>query len=110
MSVLLPAPFSPMKACTSPGQMLSPTLLRTRTPGKLLQIWRNSRIGRSLLLGPAFVLVDIVFGDQFNRNEGEFLSRLFTIHNIVTNVDRFARHRVRILCRTSHDQAVLIFE
>src|SRR5580692_2525231 len=109
MSVLLPAPFSPMKACTSPGQTRSPTLLRTRTPGKLLQIWRNSRIGRSLL-GPAFVLVDIFFGDQVDRNKGEFLSRLFTIHNIVTNVDRFARHRVRILCRTGRDQAVLIFE
>src|SRR3982074_1773707 len=47
MSVLLPAPFSPMKACTSPGQMLRLTLLRTRTPGKLLHIWRTSRIGRS---------------------------------------------------------------
>jgi hypothetical protein len=50
------------------------------TPGKLLQIWRTSRIGRSLLLGPAFVLVDIVFGDQVYRVEGEFLSRLLSIH------------------------------
>src|ERR1700736_3397421 len=69
MSVLLPAPFSPMKAGTSPGQMLRLTFLRTRTPGKLLHIWRTSRIGRPLL-GPAFVLVDIVFGDQVYRDEG----------------------------------------
>src|ERR1700722_4945696 len=81
ISVLFPAPFSPMKACTSPGQMLRLTFLRTRTPGKLLHIWRTSRIGRSPLLGPAFVLVDIVFGDQVYWDEGEVLSRLFTIYN-----------------------------
>src|SRR5580704_17553184 len=110
MSVLFPAPFSPMKACTSPGQMLRFTFLRTRTPGKLLLIWRTSRIGRSLLLRPAFVLVDIFFGDQVYRDQGEFLSRLLTIHNIVTDIDRFPRHRVRILGRTSRDQAIFIFE
>jgi hypothetical protein len=58
----------PHKAWTSPGQMLRLTLLRTRPPGKLLQIWSTSRIDRSLL-GPAFVLVDIVFGDQVYRDE-----------------------------------------
>src|ERR1700738_2317077 len=103
ISVLLPAPFSPMKACTSPGQMLRLTLLRTRTPGKLLHIWRTSRIGRSLLLGPAFVLVDIVFGDQVYRDEGKFLSRLFTIHTIVTNLDCFPGHRIGILRRAGRD-------
>src|ERR1700744_2637695 len=97
MSVLLPAPSSPMKACTSPSQMLKLTLLRTRTPGKLLQIWRTSRIGRSLLLGPAFVLVDIFFGDQVNWDEGKSLGRFLTIDNIVTNLDRFPRHGIRIL-------------
>src|SRR5580692_1828507 len=99
-----------MKACTSPGQILRLTLLRTRTPGKLLQIWRTSRIGRSLLLGPAFVLVDIVFGDQVYRDEGEFLSWLLSIHNIVTNLDRFPGHRIGILGRTRDDQTIFIFE
>src|SRR5271165_5845615 len=97
MSVLLPAPFSPMKACTSPGQMLRLTLLRTRTPGKLLHIWRTSRIGRSLLLGPAFVLVDIFFGDQVHRNEGESLLRFLPIHDIVADLDCFPSHGVGIL-------------
>ena len=80
--------------------MLRFTLFRTRTPGKLLQIWRTSRIGRSLLLGPAFVLVDIFFGDQVNWDEGEFLGRLLTIHNIVTNLDQRLR-------RPSHGAFVL---
>src|SRR3984957_18185609 len=110
MSVLLPAPFSPMKACTSPGQMLRLTLLRTFTPGKLLQIWRTSRIGRSLLLGPAFVLVDIFFGDQVYWDEGECLGRFLAIHAIVTNLDCFPGHRIRILGRTCGDQAIFIFE
>src|ERR1700756_4164390 len=97
MSVLLPAPFSPMKACTSPGQTLRLTLLRTRTPGKLLQIWRTSRIGRSLLLGPAFVLVDIFFGDQIYWDQGEFLGRFLPIHALIANLHSFPGHRVRIL-------------
>src|ERR1700721_35223 len=105
ISVLLPAPFSPMKACTSPGQMLKFTLFRTRTPGKLLQIWRTSRMGRSLppLLGPTFVLVDIVFSDQVDRDEGEILRRLFAIHDVVTDVHCLAGHGVRILGRTGLD-------
>src|SRR5580704_6017924 len=110
MSVLLPAPFSPMKACTSPGQILRLTLLRTRTPGKLLHIWRISRIGRSLLFGPAFVLVDIFFGDQVHWDEGECVRRLLTIHAIVTDLDRFSRHRIRILGRTRGDQAIFILQ
>src|ERR1700675_4938831 len=104
MSVLLPAPFSPMKACTSPGQTLRLTLLRTRTPGKLLQTWRTSRIGRSPLLGPTFVLVDIFFGDQVYWDEGKFLGRLLAIHTIVTDLNRFSGHRVRILGRTRGDK------
>src|ERR1700738_4394852 len=110
ISVLLPAPFSPMKACTSPGQMLRLTLLRTRTPGKLLHIWRTSRIGRSLLLGPAFILVDIVFGNQVDRDQGEFLRWLLAIDNIVTNFDRLTGHRIGILRRARRNQTFFIFE
>src|SRR5580704_7350349 len=102
ISVLLPAPFSPMKACTSPGQMLRLTLLRTRTPGKLLHIWRTSRIGRALLC-PAFVLVDIFFGDQVYRNQGECLIRLFPVQDIVPNLHGFAGHGVGILRRACRD-------
>src|SRR3984893_18301258 len=86
------------------------TLLSTRTPGKLLQIWRTSRIGRSLLLGPAFVLVDIIFGDQVYWDEGEFLGRFLAIHTIVTDLDRFSGHRIRILGRARGNQAIFIFE
>src|SRR6202008_3697073 len=110
MSVLLPAPFSPMNACTSPGQMLRFTLLRTRTPGKRLHIWRTSRIGRSLLLGPAFVLTDIFFGNQVYRDKRERLFRLFPIHNVVTNFDRLASHRIGILGCACRDKAIWVFE
>src|SRR6476660_4916088 len=103
MSVLFPAPFSPMKACTSPGQIRRSTFLRARTPGKLLLIWRTSRSGRSLL-GLAFVLVDIFFGNQIDRDEGERLSRLFPVDNVVTNLDGFTRHRVWILRCTGRNQ------
>src|SRR6476646_4870956 len=90
--------------------MLRLTLLRTRTPGKLLQIWRTSRIGPPPLLGPAFILVDIFFGDQVDRDEGEILCWLLAIDDVVPNLDRFAGHCIRILGRTSHNQAVFVFE
>jgi hypothetical protein len=51
---------------------------------------RNS-IGKPLL-GPPFVLVDIVFGDQIDRNKCQLLIRFFTIENIAANVDSFFRH------------------
>jgi hypothetical protein len=82
-----------MKAYTLPRPELRLTLLRTRMPGKLLQIWRTSRIGRSLLLGPAFVLVDIFFGDQVYWDEGEFLNRFLAIHAIVTNLEWYSPSR-----------------
>src|ERR1700756_2862330 len=100
MSVLLPAPFSPMKACTSPGQMLRLTLLSTRTPGKLLHIWRTSRIGRALP-GPALVLVDIVFGDQVYRNQDNRLIGLLAVKNIVPHFNCFLRHHIGGLRRTA---------
>src|SRR6267142_2995116 len=45
MRVDLPAPFSPMRACTSPGNRSKPTFCRARTPGKDLSmpfIWSRA--------------------------------------------------------------------
>src|SRR3954471_9944769 len=42
MSVDLPAPFSPMSACTSPGSSLNVTPSSALTPGKLMLISRIS--------------------------------------------------------------------
>src|SRR3984893_13127061 len=109
MSVLFPAPFSPMRAWTSPCQIRRSTFLRARTPGKLLLIPRTSRIGRSLL-GPAFVLVDLFFGDQIHRYEGKRLLRLLPIHDVVADLDGLARHGVGILRGTCCDQAIRILQ
>src|SRR5260370_17812856 len=95
MSVLLPEPFSPMRACTSPAQIRRSTFLRARTPGKLLVIPRTSRIGRSSL-SPAFVLVDIFFRDQIHRNERKCLLRLLPIYDVVSNRSSLARHGLGI--------------
>src|SRR6266481_4607371 len=73
--------------------MLRLTLLRTRTPGKLLHIWRTSRIGRALP-GPAFVLVDIFFGDKVYRNQDKRLIGLLAVKNIVSHFNGFLRHHV----------------
>src|SRR5262252_3511881 len=45
MSVLLPAPFSPQRPCTSPGSTSSDTASSARTPGKSLVIPRTSSSG-----------------------------------------------------------------
>src|ERR1700758_1669353 len=109
INVLLPAPFSPIRACTSPCQIWRSTFLSARTPGKLLLIPRTSRTGRALL-GPAFVLSDIFFGDQVHRNQSELLRRLLTIHNVVTNRDRFLGHCVRILGRACRNQTIRVLQ
>src|SRR5260221_12380016 len=109
MSVLVPAPFSPMRAWTSPGQIRRSTFLRARTPGKLLVIPRTSRIGRSSL-SPTFVLVDIFFRDQIHRNEGKCLLRLLPIYHVVANLDSLARHGVGILRGGCSDQATRILQ
>jgi hypothetical protein len=44
MSVDLPAPFSPTKACTSPLRRSNETLSSAFTPGKLLETFSTSRI------------------------------------------------------------------
>src|ERR1700746_531524 len=109
MSVLFPAPFSPMRACTSPGQIRRSTFLRARTPGKLLVIPRTSRIGRSSL-SPAFVLVDIFFRDQIHRYKGKVLLRLLPIYSVVADLDGFPRHGVGILRGACCDQATRILQ
>src|SRR6516165_1489988 len=108
ISVLLPAPFSPIKACTSPAQTRRSTPFKARTPGKLLVIWRTSRMGPGALLCPAFVLVDIFFSDQFHRDQRQRLIRLFTVQNVVTYINGFAGHGKRILCRAGRNQTLLI--
>src|SRR5919201_3491772 len=47
ISVVLPAPFSPRSACTSPRWTSKPTWSFARTPGNRFVIPRTSRIGRS---------------------------------------------------------------
>ena len=42
MSVDLPAPFSPISACTLPARTLTLTSSRALTPGKLLEMPRIS--------------------------------------------------------------------
>src|ERR671932_2638685 len=47
ISVVLPAPFSPRSACTSPRWTSKSTWSFARTPGNRFVIPRTSRIGRS---------------------------------------------------------------
>ena len=45
MSVDLPAPFSPMSECTSPGNMRKSTPSSAFTPGKVIEMPRISMTG-----------------------------------------------------------------
>ena len=96
--VLLPAPFSPTSAWTSPGHIVRSTPLSARTPGKLFVTPRTVRIGcPGRLLGPALVLVDIVASDQLGRDKDDVFARLFPGHDLCAHFDRLLRHGVRIL-------------
>src|ERR1700722_9156410 len=74
ISVDLPAPFSPMRASTSPGRTRRLTFSSARTPGKDLLTPSTSRIGgislRSLeLLDLAVEPLDVFPVDDPVRNE-----------------------------------------
>src|SRR4051794_4672989 len=62
ISVDLPAPFSPSKACTSPRRRSKSTWSFARTPGKRLVIPRSSRTGVSVAA--------TVGGDSTERRSG----------------------------------------
>src|SRR5689334_13629170 len=49
MSVDLPAPFSPMRLCTSPARRVKSTPSRARTPGNWMVIPRISMMGATSL-------------------------------------------------------------
>ena len=51
MRVLLPAPFSPTSACTSPRWISRSTRSFARTPGKTLVIPRSDRMGAERMAG-----------------------------------------------------------
>jgi len=51
ISVLFPAPFSPTKACTTPGDRLNEAPSRATTPAKDLSMPRSSSTGPELLTG-----------------------------------------------------------
>src|SRR2546428_2838946 len=54
ISVDLPAPFSPSRACTSPGRRSKSIPSLATTPGKRFVIDRSSRIGPSLIRRPFY--------------------------------------------------------
>src|SRR6516162_11505753 len=85
------------------------TPFSARTPGKLLVIWRTSSMGPALLC-PAFVLVDIVFGDQVYRYQSKRLLGLLAVKNIVAYVNGFFRHGEGILCCARRYQAILVLQ
>src|SRR5215217_7896202 len=58
--VLLPAPFSPTRARTSPGRSSKETSSRARTPGNRLVTRRTSRIGVCCSIVPIPALVGLV--------------------------------------------------
>src|SRR5262252_9265286 len=85
------------------------TPFSARTPGKLLVIWRTSSMGPALLC-PAFVLVDIFFGNQVHRDQSKSLLGLLAVKNIVAYFNSFARHRKGILRRAGRYQTILVFQ
>src|SRR6266851_3664278 len=54
INVDLPAPFSPSRACTSPGKRSKSIPSLATTPGKRFVIDRSSRIGPSLIRSPFY--------------------------------------------------------
>src|SRR6201981_154349 len=85
------------------------TPFSARTPGKLLVIWRTSSMGPALLC-PAFVLVDIFFGDQVYRYQSKLLLGLLAVKNVIAYVNGFTRHGEGILCGAGRDQTIFVFE
>ena len=55
ISVLLPAPFSPHNACTSPREISRLTLSSALTPGNVFEIFRISKYG-FMVCGPSACL------------------------------------------------------
>ena len=74
MRVDLPAPFSPMRAWTSPGRRLKETALRTRTPGNDLSMSSISRTGE-VMLEALKDGRDLYFGDALLHDDGITLVR-----------------------------------
>src|SRR5690349_3997187 len=77
MRVDLPAPFSPMSACTSPARAVKSTRDRAFTPGKLFDrpVTDNMSVGLAqaglgVVLGVSAVLDHDVLGDLLALREG----------------------------------------
>src|SRR5262245_52774558 len=74
------------------------------------QLSSNTNASWTQLLGPTLILVHILAGNQFGRNQYRILLGLLAVHDSVTNFDGFFRHGIRILGRSGLEEAALAFE
>src|SRR5688572_33299813 len=113
MSVLLPAPFSPQSAWTSPSCKSKETPSRARTPGNSLTIERSSSSAISLLLRPLFLrdvpvdLLDLVVAVGDHRGGHVVLVHRHRQEKDARDVDlpvveRLGRLAVGLLARQPH--------
>src|SRR4051794_18311431 len=70
MSVDFPAPFSPMRACTSPGSSRNVTPSSALTPGKLMLISHISTTGARGSAADVDVICDSLSGGAWRRPGG----------------------------------------
>src|SRR5580704_18942590 len=100
-SVDFPAPFSPIRATTSPGYRSKLTPLSARTPGKRLLILESakhgSRVGRVGGAASARFNGSVTAASRRRR----WVARLLKADPVATGKPLFARNTTTVVCPTS---------
>src|ERR1700676_5535637 len=98
MSVDLPAPFSPTRACTSPATTSNVTPSSARTPGKVLTMSRICNRGADRVM--AAVLLSVGLGKPPD-GDGDLRGRRLAVEIVVDGVDGLDADLVGMLDRVA---------